>query len=526
MSDNANFLQIPGNIKQRMLPFVLNNDNANICKQVNSSPNVVGPPQLFSFRDAPPKNAYPYGQLNIIPSSYKTYMSQDIGNLLLYGNNKGQDMSANTEGITLADIFKSIPGVQIREFLPDTKLDQAINFISGIIESVMSVFFPSVPAEEESNKDQKAKIKVNVYSTSWFARITNILKFILKYMTGSSKPHFYNTMDKVFNSAAGMGAFTSPEGNNAVKQFILQFPYLMYYRLQSFVTTNIYEIPGVTQDKALYSSDGDAGWGAGGARLSEFGKNIPKIGPLINELLSNVGINWTPWWNAAEGTKVAEPQVNIKFDLFNDTSDAALYNFIFVNTIVPNNKWIQYNLFQHSSCLYDIKLEGYNRLFACSGKFSVKYDGVLRDPPKSWIETLTATHCSKSYKDIQTLITNNQLIKIPDVYHVEMTFTSLLPANFNNYLFTIIANDDIKNKFNKADAPVYESSILNTMLSGAITGSIKDITEQWNTFGLDEAASLSATQAAQNAYDNALSASIKKEKDAADAKAAAENRRS
>ena len=28
------------------------------------------------------------------------------------------------------------------------------------------------------------------------------------------------------------------------------------------------------------------------------------------------------------------------------------------------------------------------------------------------------------------------MIKIPDVYKVDMKFTSLLPANFNNYIFT------------------------------------------------------------------------------------------
>ena len=68
-----------------------------------------------------------------------------------------------------------------------------------------------------------------------------------------------------------------------------------------------------------------------------------------------------------------------------------MMNFIFINTIVPNNMWIQYGMFQHSSHLYDVKLDGYNRLFACSGNFSVKGKGVLRNPPSSWIHTL----CSK-----------------------------------------------------------------------------------------------------------------------------------
>ena len=34
-------------------------------------------------------------------------------------------------------------------------------------------------------------------------------------------------------------------------------------------------------------------------------------------------------------------------------------------------------------------------------------------------------------------------IKIPDIYRVKMTFKSLLPANFNNFLFAYAANMNI-----------------------------------------------------------------------------------
>ena len=47
-----------------------------------------------------------------------------------------------------------------------------------------------------------------------------------------------------------------------------------------------------------------------------------------------------PWWNAENGSKTQEPEIEIKFDLFNDSAEAAMMNFIFVNTIVPNNKWV------------------------------------------------------------------------------------------------------------------------------------------------------------------------------------------
>ena len=129
--------------------------------------------------------------------------------------------------------------------------------------------------------------------------------------------------------------------------FVMTFPYTLYYRLQSCVTTNIYEVPGTDSNKHILVSNGSAGWGdgsdilgAGGFRISNLLGKIPGIGNLANMILGNIGINYMPWWNADSGAKTAEPEVEIKFDLFNDSYDAAMANFIFVNTIIPNNKWI------------------------------------------------------------------------------------------------------------------------------------------------------------------------------------------
>ena len=47
-----------------------------------------------------------------------------------------------------------------------------------------------------------------------------------------------------------------------------------------------------------------------------------------------------PWWDAAGAFKTREPEIEITFDLFNDTAESSMINFIFVNTIIPNNKWI------------------------------------------------------------------------------------------------------------------------------------------------------------------------------------------
>lgn len=112
--------------------------------------------------------------------------------------------------------------------------------------------------------------------------------------------------------------------------------------MQSCVTTNIYEIPAIDASKRIISSDGEKGWQGSGFRISEiFGKgNMGPIGSVVNALLGNIGVHYMPWWDAASGSDTTEPAIELKFDLFNDSAAAAMDNFLFVNTIVPNNKWI------------------------------------------------------------------------------------------------------------------------------------------------------------------------------------------
>lgn len=82
-------------------------------------------------------------------------------------------------------------------------------------------------------------------------------------------------------------------------------------------------------------------------------------------------------------------------------------------------------MFQHSSSVYDIKIEGINRLFACAGDFKVTYEGVLREPPESWLETLASSHGNPNVTDAGSLLAalkKDKLVKIPDIYRVEMRF--------------------------------------------------------------------------------------------------------
>jgi hypothetical protein len=91
-------------------------------------------------------------------------------------------------------------------------------------------------------------------------------------------------------------------------------------------------------------------------------------------------------------------------------------------------------------------------MFICAGNFIVQQKGVLRSMPNSWLNNYLRPKINKSF-DQFGLIDNirlNNLLKIPDVYTIELNFKSLLPDNLNNYIFNYIQqsnfNIEVRNR--------------------------------------------------------------------------------
>lgn len=488
------FLQIPGNIKQQFAPFVLNNTSP-LLSAVGSSADLKGniAPQYFTFRNKQGQDSFPSGiaTLQFYPSSMKDLLiNDDISYQLLYGS--GNDNKMTPQSLTISNVLDHLPAIQIREFLPDTRLDQCINMFVDFFSNMTKLFTQdktsngsSTPNQQPTNKDDEQGFFTKVKNASWYT---------MKYLVGGTKPSFFEDLGSVMVDGLPFSSYNKDFYSKDKGLYVMAFPYTLYYRLQTCVTTNIYEIPAIDQDKRILASgDGKKGWGdgsdfmsAGGFRVAGLLNKIPLIGNIANMILGNIGINYMPWWNAESGAKTIEPAVNLKFELFNDSYEAALANFLFVNTIVPNNKWIQYNMFQHSSNLYDVKIEGLNRLYACAGDINVTYDGILRDLPSYFIECLVKTHANPNMSSqfFQNIV-NNKLIKIPDVYHVSLNFQSLLPANFNNFIFNYAENAGHLVKYSKQ---VYDESSFSTVLPKAMYKFGKRVAAVWNSGATTEAA--------------------------------------
>jgi hypothetical protein len=81
---------------------------------------------------------------------------------------------------------------------------------------------------------------------------------------------------------------------------------------------------------------GDSGKSGGGGSM--LGKVLSMVGPGLGDLIDRVKINYMPRWDPTGDGELGK--ISFSFDLFNDTMDAALKNFIFINTIIPNNLWM------------------------------------------------------------------------------------------------------------------------------------------------------------------------------------------
>lgn len=78
-------------------------------------------------------------------------------------------------------------------------------------------------------------------------RLSNVVDEVLKTIESDA---FMNTLAP--NDADG----NPGSSTDNVYSYIVKFPYTVYYRLQSCVTTNVYELPCVPSNNFLHNSDG------------------------------------------------------------------------------------------------------------------------------------------------------------------------------------------------------------------------------------------------------------------------------
>lgn len=338
------FLSIPGNIRQQYMPFTIEGPEKR---------------QLFSFKRSRAKEVKT--AIGII-NPFSRYV-QD-----LFLNDSGIQYTHGIKGsskLTYNDFLDSIPAIQIREYVPDAKITQTFKWfshfrrgITGGIENADSMSFDKDTLKKSltsiaNNFEQKMK------------ELTSGDAPLLKKIVGDLS-HEYQ--DKRFNIGSDNG------------YAVLFMPFLLYYRLTTTNTNNIYELP-YSMNNDLMKADGTYGWTTGASDYSF----LDKLATLVEKnsaaqffLGNTIKVNLMPSFQPSG--KFHSDTITINIDLINDSADAAVSNFLMCHTLFGNAKWLQYGLVQAGSSVYDVKLPGAHRYFMCTGNFTCKGKGIFRTP--------------------------------------------------------------------------------------------------------------------------------------------------
>lgn len=357
------FLSIPGNIRQQYMPFTI------------SGP---GKRQVFSFKDVV-KKGYPNArQIHPFSKWAETLIANDSGVQYTHGPKGGSDK------VKFDEFLDEIPALQIREYVPDAKLTQTFKWFS---------YFKKGFDAGLQNIDSKAFSFTGLKEE--VAKIMDSIGEKMKNLTSGSAPLLADVV-------GGLAHFYQDKGYNIGEDngfAVLFLPFIMYYRLTTTHTNNVYEIPYSMQNEIM-KSDGTYGWSGG--NQSDFGLIDKAIGaagesPITKLLLGNtVKVNMMPSFQPTGEARGESFTINI--DLINDSDEAAINNFLMCHTLFGNNRWLQYGFVQAGASLYDVKLPGANRYFMCSGAFSCKGKGAFRTPSAKVCEAIkNCAHPEKTF---------------------------------------------------------------------------------------------------------------------------------
>ena len=330
-------------------------------------------------------------------------------------------------------LIGDMPYVQISEYILDSRLKQIFTMIPSIYRGFKAGTNSTINLQELS------KVLSNPDNLSNFKRdVIELMNGTTDELMREAAPHNFQ---QFFNQNYSALVKSQNSKNMAsIMTSALKIPFLFYYCILSGKGTGVYTLP--LNINTIDESDGHKGWNSNVMDLNIKNGASSLFGKLVEYAGANFRFDIQPQWRGGQDNRF--PQFTIKFDLFNDSSEAAAHNYLFATNIVSKNKYLQYNLMQNNPAVYDVKLDGFNRFYMCSASIKCESNGVKRRPSNSVISEIM-NYVNVAYKDILNTknILEHDLIRIPDVYTITISFQSLLPNSINQNLFYFTANNKI-----------------------------------------------------------------------------------
>lgn len=387
---------------------------------------------MYSFRPSDAMNKHP--MISITPASFRALSSID----------------------TMLD---NVPYVVVKEYYFKNQASTMINFVKKIMGMVKQAKDSPV-----SNADEKSNGGAGDAKS-----------------TGDS---LLDTIKEKFEALT-------------IKPAVIDLPYILYCCLRRKLYGNVYVFPYLPQSGStvINNSSNASEWSPDnkGGTITGWIKNMISGAA---EMVGNIAIGLTgsqakftnlfpaPSWGGPDSNS---DRVSFSFDLIliNDNVIFARNNYMCVNTIIHNNRWMQKAILAFPGALYELWLPTGQRHLMCTGDFKLYPLGLNRHVPTNFFrgDKNPAANFQIGYNLGEIELKNpnqvgheEKIEVVPDAYKLSVTFASCLANNMNTAVFQYyvemsgydeLAKPASQQKFNKSDeeAAAQEQSQMNNIQS-------------------------------------------------------------
>jgi len=144
--------------------------------------------------------------------------------------------------------------------------------------------------------------------------------------------------------------------------------------------------------------------------------------------------------------------VSCEINLYNDTLYNLVQNTLFINAFIPGAFWIQSGLLQRGSNFFQVEIPGRCIYFLCKMDAEVTCVGksrALHPQAKdnvNWEKLPPIITDNFEWSNAVPPVPPTNIVLIPDIYKLKLKFVSIMPNNFNAYLFSVLNWDKFRAK--------------------------------------------------------------------------------
>jgi hypothetical protein len=204
---------------------------------------------------------------------------------------------------------------------------------------------------------------------------------------------------------------------------VLETPIRMYKEFFEGKYLNRFEMP-FTGDSYL-EADGYKGWSVKDENAKTAFDFVNNLQAFIKNIIP-MDVPIIPEWQTDNKYLSYETE----FYLYNNTFDNLRNNFHYINALVTGAHWIQVEYRHYSSNVYTVTLPGISNMLYAGMQINVTQMGNRRKLPS----------------DLRTKLETEAVIlsehtMLPDAWKLKITFTSLVPNNYNTFIYGLMTNE-------------------------------------------------------------------------------------